>query len=66
MPPTGIQTFYYGKNLPARAIAIAQVTAEDVSPADLIDIVNTPYLPGSLGHLDGLGRSCHFSELHGS
>ena len=33
MPPTGIQTFYYGKNLPARAIAIAQVTAEDVSPA---------------------------------
>jgi len=29
---TGIQTFYYGKNLPSRAIAIAQVTAEDVSP----------------------------------
>ena len=41
MPPIGIQTFYYGKKLPARAIAIAQVTAEDVSPADLIDIVNT-------------------------
>jgi len=64
MPPTGIQTFYYGKNLPARAIAIAQVTAEDVSPADLIDIVNTPYLPGSLGiwtASEGLATSPNFT-----
>ena len=64
MPPIGIQTFYYGKNLPARAIAIAQVTAEDVSPADLIDIVNTPYLPGSLGIwtlTSGLAASPNFT-----
>ena len=64
MPPIGIQTFYYGKKLPARAIAIAQVTAEDVSPADLIDIVNTPYLPGSLGIwtlTSGLAASPNFT-----
>ena len=40
------------------------MTAEDVSPADLIDIVNTPYLPGSLGIwtlTSGLAASPNFT-----
>ena len=64
MPPTGIQNFYYGKNLPSHATAIAQVTAEDATPADLIGIVNTPYLPGSLGiwkASEGLAASSDFT-----
>lgn len=49
MAPRGIQEFYYTRTLPARAVAIAQVTAAASTPANLIDINNTPYLAGSLG-----------------
>lgn len=49
MAPKGIQQFYYSKTLPARAIAIANVVAEEATPDALIDVVSAPYQVGSLG-----------------
>lgn len=44
----GVQEFYYTQHLPSKAVAIAQVSIPPISPADLTDINNTPYLPGNL------------------
>lgn len=48
MANRGVQEFYYTRNLPSRAIAIAQVTTSSVTPTDLTDVQNTPYLAGDL------------------
>ena len=49
MAPRGIQEFYYARQIPSRAVAIAQVAASQATPNDLVDVVNTPHLQGSLG-----------------
>lgn len=48
MANRGVQEFYYTTSLPARAIAIAQVSTPPTSPASLTDINNTPYQQGDL------------------
>jgi hypothetical protein len=45
----GIQEFYYTKNLPERAVAIAQISAPVMTPSAFTGISNTPYLSASLG-----------------
>ena len=45
----GVVSFLYTKNLPANAVAIAQVAVPDMTPAQLTDVNNTPYLEGRLG-----------------
>lgn len=46
--PLGIQYFYYTPELPARAVAIAKVSTQPTTPAQLTDVVNTVYLQGDL------------------
>src|SRR5208337_1900933 len=46
--PLGVQYFYYTPELPARAVAIAQVSTQPTTPAQLTDVVNTVYLQGDL------------------
>jgi|SRR5208337_63786 len=48
MANRGVQEFYYTRELPSRAVAIAQVSTPPTSPASLTDVNNTPYLPGDL------------------
>ncbi len=48
MSNRGVQEFYFTSRLPARAVAIAQVSTPPTSPAELTDINNTPYLVGDL------------------
>lgn len=50
----GIQEFYYTSVLPARAVAIAQVSTKPTSPAQLTDIANTPYQSGNLSIRKGI------------
>jgi hypothetical protein len=49
--PTGVQNFYYSKQVPDRAISIARVLATPSRPSDLTDINNTApaTLPSGLG-----------------
>jgi hypothetical protein len=49
MSNRGIQEFYYTRDLPSRAIAIAKITTTPYTPAQLVDISNTVYQPGTLG-----------------
>lgn len=50
MNNTGVVNFYYTRDLPDRAIAIAKVKAPALSPTDLTDINNfAPLQVGSLG-----------------
>ena len=48
----GIAQFYYGRQLPARSVVIAEIAAKPATPADLVDINNsvldTPRGPGAL------------------
>lgn len=44
----GVQSFYYTAELPSRSVAIAQVHTTPTSPAQLTDLVNTPYQQGDL------------------
>lgn len=44
----GVAHFYYSRELPPRAVAIAKVKARPTTPADLVDIDSTPYLQGAL------------------
>lgn len=44
----GIRRFYYAKQLPARAVAIANVRSTPSLPSDLTDIRNTPFGGGAL------------------
>ena len=48
MANQGVQFFYYTRTLPARSVAIAQVSTPPTSPASLTNINSTPYLPGDL------------------
>lgn len=48
MSNRGIQEFYYTRELPSRAVAIAKVATAPLTPAQLTDVNNTPYLEGSL------------------
>lgn len=48
MSNRGVQEFYYTRTLPPRSVAIAQVSTQPATPADLTDISNTPYLQGNL------------------
>lgn len=48
MANRGVQEWYYTRNLPSRYVAVAQVSTNPVTPADLTDILNTPYLAGDL------------------
>lgn len=48
MANRGVQEWYYTRNLPSRYIVVAQVSTSPVTPADLTDVLNTPYLPGDL------------------
>lgn len=45
----GIAQFAYTMDLPTDAIALASISSTLTTPADLVDILNTPYLPASLG-----------------
>lgn len=49
MANRGIVEFYYTRDLPARSVAIAKIQTEPLTPAQLTDINNSPYLQGSLG-----------------
>lgn len=45
----GIAQFAYTMDLPTDAIALASISSTLTTPADLVDILNNPYLPASLG-----------------
>ena len=44
----GIARFYYGRQLPARAVAIARISTPPMTPAELTSLNNFPYRSGSL------------------
>lgn len=49
MANLGVQNFYYTQTLPASgAVAIAQITTQPTTPAQLTGVFNTPYLVGDL------------------
>jgi len=48
MPSDGVVNFYYSKTLPARSVAIAQVSVPVLTPAQLTDVNNTVYGAGVL------------------
>lgn len=48
MSTVGVQHFYYTRNLPGRAVAIAKIATPPTSPASLTDINNTPFDQGDL------------------
>lgn len=50
----GVQYFYYTAKLPARSVAIAQVSTTPTSPLQLTDVVNTPYQQGDLSIRKGI------------
>jgi hypothetical protein len=45
----GVVEFYYTKNLPAGAVAIAQVSVPEMTPAQLTSVNNSGYAPTVLG-----------------
>jgi hypothetical protein len=45
----GVQNFYYTRELPARAVAIASVATQPFTPLQLTDVNNTPFQQGTLG-----------------
>jgi hypothetical protein len=45
----GVQNFYYTRELPPRSVAIASVSTQPFTPAQLTDINNIPYQQGTLG-----------------
>jgi len=47
--PSGVVNFYYSNTLPARSVAIAQVSVPVLTPAKLTDINNIVYEAGALG-----------------
>jgi hypothetical protein len=49
MANRGIQEFYYTRKVPSRAIKIAEVRTSPFTPAQLVDISNTPHQEGTLG-----------------
>jgi hypothetical protein len=48
MNKPGVATFYYTRELPFKAVAIAHIHAGMTKPADLTDITSTPYLSQAL------------------
>src|SRR5438067_13105999 len=44
----GIAQFCYTRDLPKDAVAIAQLSSNVTTPADLVDVLNTTYLPAPL------------------
>jgi len=44
----GVARFYYGRQLPARAVSIARVSTPPMTPAELTSLNNVPYLSGAL------------------
>lgn len=49
MAPRGIAEFYYTATLPPRAIPIARIDATASTPAQMVDVFNTPLSTPSLG-----------------
>lgn len=49
MAPRGIAEWYFTKHLPSRAVSVAHIDGGVFTPADLVDVNNTPYQQGTLG-----------------
>lgn len=72
MNKPGVAKFYYTRNLPEKAVAIAKITAGMSRPADLTDITSTPYRTQNLvvtGSVIGTKDAYELNapmEIHGS
>jgi len=48
MDSLGVAQFYYGRTLPANAVALAKISAKPYLASDLVTVNSTPYLAGAL------------------